>query len=119
MTRQAFAAFAGSSAFAAFAGFDDFSVFVAMTWVHIDLVLLVDLVRLVRNVAVWFPHPYATIHLEIILRLNCDTIYGCMYAHVISFLTSEGLMFKCRQGPLECILKAFYQPFKYLLKSMS
>ena len=74
MTRQAFAAFAGSSAFAAFAGFDDFSVFVAMTWVHIDLVLLVDLVRLVRNVAVWFPHPYATIHLEIILRLNYDTL---------------------------------------------
>jgi hypothetical protein len=45
-----------------------------MTWVHVDLVLLVDLVRLVRNVAIWFPHPYATIHLEIILRLNADTL---------------------------------------------
>ena len=43
-------------------------VFAAMTWVHVDLVLLVDLVRLVRNVAVWFPHPYASIHLEIILH---------------------------------------------------
>ena len=36
--------------------------------------LLVDLARVVRNVAVWFPHPYATIHLEIILRLNYDTM---------------------------------------------
>ena len=45
-----------------------------MTWVHVDLVLLVGVQRLVRNLAVWFPHPYATIHLEIILRLNADTL---------------------------------------------
>lgn len=45
-----------------------------MTWVHVDLVLLVGDQRLVRNVAIWFPHPYATIHLEIILRLNADTL---------------------------------------------
>ena len=45
-----------------------------MTWVHVDLMLLVGDQRFVRNVAIWFPHPYAAIHLEIILRLNYDTM---------------------------------------------
>jgi len=52
------------------------------------------------------------------LTIGC-ILSGCMYAHGISFLTSEGLMFKCLRGPIECMLKTFYQPFKDLLKSMS
>lgn len=45
-----------------------------MTWVHLDVVLVYDAERLVRNFAVWFPMDYATIHLEIVLRLNRDTL---------------------------------------------
>ena len=45
-----------------------------MTWVHLDVVLVYDAERLVRNLAVWFPMDYATIHLEIVLRLNRDTL---------------------------------------------
>jgi hypothetical protein len=46
-----------------------------MTWVHVDLVLLVGGQRLVRNVAVWFPGvDYASIHLEITLTLNIVTM---------------------------------------------
>ena len=45
-----------------------------MTWVHLDVVLIDGAERLVRNFAVWFPMDYATIHLEIILRLNRETL---------------------------------------------
>ena len=44
-----------------------------MTWVHVDLVLLVGNQRGVRNLQpVCFPYDYVDIHLEIILRLNGD-----------------------------------------------
>ena len=49
-----------------------------MTWVRLDLVWMSGLGgvwhRLVRNLQVWFPSEFADIHLEIILRLNWDTM---------------------------------------------
>ena len=49
-----------------------------MTWVHLDLVMDIGMGgvyhRLERKLAVWFPSEFATIHLEIVLRLNWDTM---------------------------------------------
>ncbi len=45
-----------------------------MTWVHLDVVLIDGGERLVRNLAIWFPMDYATIHLEVILTLNRETL---------------------------------------------
>ena len=49
-----------------------------MTWVRLDLVWMSAFGgvwhRLVRNLQVWFPSEFADIHLEIILRLNWDTM---------------------------------------------